>query len=770
LTKQLKKVTMKKKLLLGSAILTAISAVSQSNLNRPVSSRSVVNAAERYAEKHFSYEGNAFANQLIQPTVVSQQPQRPMNSANNGWITLSGSMNIYGVSDGDSKPLQYHPGLGAVSFIHRKSFAYQSSPPINTPTAAASGIIVAEVCADMINAGNGAQWDSTCVWANTALFARYPQGGIYNPPGNTSLSNAYVLATGPVTNGNTSAGWVGSYLASKKLDVYNNVASTASAIVNGQTITAQQFVANTAPFNTAQGKFDFPHSGFSATDDGAIRVMGKISKDENATTSATRLFRGARVLKATFTSGVFVWTGDSIIPSVNTSSTLGFPQIISTPKMCWNQQGTVGYVWFLGSRQGRTGANMGIQPIVYKTTNSGATWTEINGINFNATATGSAGPSYFKKYNPAFYDAVIKPLDTVRQSSLKIPQFTNAEGIDGVVDKDDNLHLVTTIISTSTNHADSMFFIFQYTGSDGEKYNWSHSPGKRPYIYDFTTFNGPNGLDWKVTVVDSMSSESPGSRPNDPGYNSNPWDVDPSNNNNKLNTTSRIQCSRSVDGKYIVYTWAESDTNYTFSNFKWNNIPNVKARAMDLSGTATPLTNTAQTLQNYMAWGKINITNPLTTYTFGPVQGNAHMHFASPICKVASSATTFTVTMPLTVSNNANTPLKAQAPSNHYYTSANMKFVRIIEAVDDIQGNISNSQLYPNPAKGSANLTINLKSNTKVELKVVNLMGEVVKTSVVETEAGLNNINVDLSGVASGIYMVNVQAGNASATKKLIVE
>jgi hypothetical protein len=324
-------------------------------------------------------------------------------------------------------------------------------------------------------------------------------------------------------------------------------------------------------------------------------------------------------------------------------------------------------------------------------------------------------------------------------------------------------------MSTSTNHADSMFSGFQYTGSDGEKYSWNHSPGKRPYIYDFTTFNGANGIDWKVTVVDSMSSESPGFRPTDAGYSSNPWDADATNSNNKQGVNARIQCSRTEDGKYIVYTWAESDTNYTSSTFKWNNIPNVKARVMDLSGLTTPVTNTAQTLQNYMAWGEINLTNP-TTNPFGLVQSNAHMHYVSPICKVISAPTTFTVIMPLTVTNNTNTPLKAQTPNNHYYTSANMTFVRIIDAVDDIQGNISNSQLYPNPAKGSANLTINLKSNTKVELKVVNLMGEVVKTSVVETEAGLNNINVDLSGVASGIYMVNVQAGNASATKKLIVE
>jgi hypothetical protein len=757
---------MKKQLLLGSALLAAISAFPQSSFVKP-KPRTLVNTAERYARKYTWVEGTP--SQSIKPAGAVQQPQQRPSSAGTGWIGLSGSMNIFGVLVSNSKPLQYHPGLGAVSFIHRKSFAYQCSPAITTPSGAVTGIIVAEVCADMLNASNGAPWDSTCVWANTTNWARYPQGGIYNPPGNTSLTNAYVLATGPITQANTALGWIGSFLASKKLDVYNNVASTASAVIGSQTVTAQQFIAsNTTTFDPTQGKFDFPRTEFAATDDGAIRVMGEIMKDANGTTYGTQLFRGARILKATFNSGVFVWTGDSIIPSLNMSNTLSFPQMYGEAHMCWNQAGTIGYVWFLGSRQGRLGANFGMQPIVYKTTNSGGTWTEVPGINFNATSTASAGPEYFKKYNPAFYNAVIKPLDSVWQSPQKIPQFNIGEGVDGVVDKDGNLHIVTTIGSTGTSHPDSMIIGTQNIGSDGEKYTWSHSPGKRPYIYDFTT----SGSDWNVTVVDSMSSEGPGSRTTDPGYSSNPWDADPSNSNSKVDMRARLQCSRTPDGKYIVYTWAESDTNYTSSTFKWNNIPNVKARAMDLSGHITVPTTTAQTLQNYMAWTELNLTNP-TTNPFGPVQSNAQMHFVSPVCKLTATAeTSFTLAMPLTVSNNTSTPLTQLLPNNHYYTTAMMAFTRPsgVGIAENTLSSIVNSQLYPNPAKGNASLMINLKDNSKVELKVVNLMGEVVKTSTVDSEAGINTLNVDLSGVASGIYLVNVKIGNTSAAKKLIVE
>jgi hypothetical protein len=173
-----------------------------------------------------------------------------------------------------------------------------------------------------------------------------------------------------------------------------------------------------------------------------------------------------------------------------------------------------------------------------------------------------------------------------------------------------------------------------------------------------------------------------------------------------------------------------------------------------------------------MAWTELNLTNP-TTNPFGPVQSNAQMHFVSPVCKLTATAeTSFTLAMPLTVSNNTSTPLTQLLPNNHYYTTAMMAFTRPsgVGIAENTLSSIVNSQLYPNPAKGNASLMINLKDNSKVELKVVNLMGEVVKTSTVDSEAGINTLNVDLSGVASGIYLVNVKIGNTSAAKKLIVE
>lgn len=65
-------------------------------------------------------------------------------------------------------------------------------------------------------------------------------------------------------------------------------------------------------------------------------------------------------------------------------------------------------------------------------------------------------------------------------------------------------------------------------------------------------------------MVDSMYSEGPGGQTGDPGVGSNPW----TNGADKVAYDARIQVSRSVDGKKIIYSWAESDTSILGT--EWN--------------------------------------------------------------------------------------------------------------------------------------------------------------------------------------------------------
>ena len=87
-----------------------------------------------------------------------------------------------------------------------------------------------------------------------------------------------------------------------------------------------------------------------------------------------------------------------------------------------------------------------------------------------------------------------------------------------------------------------------------------------------------------------------------------------------------------------------------------------------------------------------------------------------------------------------------------------------------INKKVSRLEIYPNPAKNNAVLSVSLNNNSKVNVTVLNIVGQQVKTTSVGGQVGENKINIDLSGLSAGVYLVNIKAGNATGTKKLIVE
>ncbi|MEI7801216.1 MAG: fibronectin type III domain-containing protein [Bacteroidota bacterium] len=88
--------------------------------------------------------------------------------------------------------------------------------------------------------------------------------------------------------------------------------------------------------------------------------------------------------------------------------------------------------------------------------------------------------------------------------------------------------------------------------------------------------------------------------------------------------------------------------------------------------------------------------------------------------------------------------------------------------------NLSNElSIYPNPNSGMFNFDY-LSSNTEfhtVQIEVMNLLGQVLKTEVVEINSGILNHPINLSNdCASGIYFVRLTDGNCRTEKKFIIQ
>ncbi len=716
---------MKKQLLFGSALLAAVAVNAQTNKARPFISTKDPSKLSGNAALSPSLDGPTFVDEnfyIIKPgqEVSTMEKSNSVLTPTVTWNRISGSMNIYGMLVSESKPLQYNPNINAVSFIHRKSATYVSTP------FSTSGTIVG-----MISTNWGATWDSTTLWASDDNIkrARYPQGALRNSLGNTNPNNAYFVASGPITSG---SGWIGNWYASKSV----------TATPKNQAIEMQDFA--TVPTNTAIPKHEFSRLGFASTNDEIVRSVGMLNTGDG-NTFALLGRRGATVVKGTFNAGVPVWTGDTIICDA-AMRTDNAKTMNGTPRMAWNSAGTVGYMVFIGLRNGATGTKRGWQPIVYKTTNSGLTWSVISGIDFDSQA----------------YDAVKKPLPAIWSSTTAntasiIPQFNESEGMDVTVDKNNKLHIFTTLVGSGSPHVDSVTagYTFTFTNYPADRYDFAHQPGQRPYLYDFV---GDGSAAWTYSIVDSMSTEGMSGTSGEKGYLENPWNEDA---NAKVTIDARLQMSRTPSGDGIVYSWTESDTNATNFGKKYNNKPDLKVRHgfFNTAGTYT------------ISSSEWNISAPPINGTNGAVNSKAWFHYQSPICSAFTTTGNInTVRVPFTISNSS--PLDQLGSNNHYYATNTIDFIAIPVGISENSSKttISSLSIFPNPASNNANVSLSLIQDAKVTISVVNTLGQVVSTSTEKANAGKSNFNIGLNGIAKGIYFVNVKAGTQTATTKLIVE
>ncbi|MCB1060301.1 MAG: T9SS type A sorting domain-containing protein [Calditrichaeota bacterium] len=87
----------------------------------------------------------------------------------------------------------------------------------------------------------------------------------------------------------------------------------------------------------------------------------------------------------------------------------------------------------------------------------------------------------------------------------------------------------------------------------------------------------------------------------------------------------------------------------------------------------------------------------------------------------------------------------------------------------ELPAQFSLSPAYPNPFNSNTSITLSIPNETVARLEVYNIAGKWVKTLVDgRMSAGNHNINIDLSGEATGLYFVRAAMPNTFAVQKLL--
>lgn len=88
---------------------------------------------------------------------------------------------------------------------------------------------------------------------------------------------------------------------------------------------------------------------------------------------------------------------------------------------------------------------------------------------------------------------------------------------------------------------------------------------------------------------------------------------------------------------------------------------------------------------------------------------------------------------------------------------------------DGIQDNtLSEMKIFPNPASNTVTISIMSKTSDIARIQITNLAGQVVSNQNQNMENGVNQLQINISNLASGLYLVNIKTNTGRSTQKLI--
>ncbi len=94
----------------------------------------------------------------------------------------------------------------------------------------------------------------------------------------------------------------------------------------------------------------------------------------------------------------------------------------------------------------------------------------------------------------------------------------------------------------------------------------------------------------------------------------------------------------------------------------------------------------------------------------------------------------------------------------------------ITTGVDNTSSGVTMEGVFPNPAKDDASVAFNMSNAGKVEIIVTNAVGQVVhKENYGTMPAGHNKVKVDLAGLSTGVYLMNLVTEGGNTVQRFSV-
>ena len=83
---------------------------------------------------------------------------------------------------------------------------------------------------------------------------------------------------------------------------------------------------------------------------------------------------------------------------------------------------------------------------------------------------------------------------------------------------------------------------------------------------------------------------------------------------------------------------------------------------------------------------------------------------------------------------------------------------------------LNNFVIYPNPSQDIFNLEFSSNNINLIDIKITNLVGEIIYSNILNKFSGTYNQSIDLRMYSKGVYLFELNTENGSIYKKLILQ
>ncbi len=410
--------------------------------------------AARKAQRTFSDTEKAKVGTALNPDIPGTDPalqlpnQQDSHPADINFrtddpysIPLGSSFNVFSVLVEGQNTLAYNPELNALVFAHRQ----------NVGAPGGSGIVSFDVSTD-----GGMTWDTTNKQLTPTLMAdngvaingnRYPNGAIYNPPGNTDLANARFVSIGASlwNDPDYGNGWGWEYVASSDLSG-NNIAEDYYTLPDSNI-----YIPLGLTYNNNDGSLWY----------------ATYRREENL---PHQLFNPFIVTKLEYNAGTDAFDRTYTEFTLNYNNSID--SIAVNPNIEFAPDGLTGYAVIIGVDADDDMEFPSFKPIIWKTTNGGDDWEKQARVQYQQM------DSLIAYTIPVDADGD-GTSDTIGSGSPQIPFMSL---YDMTVDANGKLHIFAQMASSSNEATNEDEFGFVWVGAfanemfhfitDGE--TWEH--------------------------------------------------------------------------------------------------------------------------------------------------------------------------------------------------------------------------------------------------------------------------------------------------------